>query len=689
MTTLARRGLRPPARRSAVVDELHGRPVADPYRWLEDATSPETAMWQAGQDELFEQVRDGWAARPAMLDQLTELLAVGYVSPPQAFGDRLFYHRLEPGQEYAVLVALIDGIERVVVDPLAWDPSGASTLEAWQPSWSGELVAVQFSVGGAEDSQLYVLRTATGEILDGPIDRVRKSAVGWLPDGERFYYVRRLAPELVPGEERYHRRVYLHRLGTDPSQDVLIFGEGRDRTEFYSVSVQPPGPLLVLTGSVGAGAGASRDVWIADVAGDAASSPRLRPVQSGMSCRTTVRSGADPDTLYLQTDSAAVRGRVVAVSAAEPDRNWDELVAEDPEAVLTDFAVLSDPVPVALVSRRRHAVSEIEVLELSGGTSMGLLELPGPGVTGRVSAAPDGRRAWFSFTDPGCSPIVLSYHDGTVSRWPAASSSNTEPAVITKQISFASLDGTEVRMFVMSATGRPDRPRPTILNGYGGFGAVMAPDYRAEALAWVRAGGVFAVACLRGGGEEGSDWHRAGTGLGKHRVFEDFEAAADELVGQGWTTPALLGIYGGSNGGLLVGAALTRRPESYAAVVCMAPLLDMVRYELSGMGPSWRREYGTVEDPAEFENLLAYSPFHAVRVGARYPSVLFTVFEGDSRVDLLHARKMCAALQHADGAGVPILLRTERGVGHGARTVSSGAQLLADCLAFFADRLGL
>jgi prolyl oligopeptidase len=244
-------------------------------------------------------------------------------------------------------------------------------------------------------------------------------------------------------------------------------------------------------------------------------------------------------------------------------------------------------------------------------------------------------------------------------------------------------------MFIVAPSGVPDRPRPTILTGYGGFGASMVSAYLPEALAWAKAGGVYAAACLRGGREEGEQWHQDGRGPHKQNVFDDFDAAADHLVRTGWTTPGRLGILGRSNGGLLVGATVTQHPEKYGAVVCLAPLLDMVRYERSGMGPSWVPEYGSAEDPEQLSTLLAYSPYHRVEPGIAYPPVLLGVADGDTRVDPLHARKMCAALQFASSGPGPVVLRAEHGVGHGMRSLSSSVALQADCLAFLATHLGL
>jgi prolyl oligopeptidase len=260
--------------------------------------------------------------------------------------------------------------------------------------------------------------------------------------------------------------------------------------------------------------------------------------------------------------------------------------------------------------------------------------------------------------------------------------------VDTRQVTYTSRDGTEVRMLVMARPGGSG-PRSAVLYGYGGFGVPLTPAYSASILAWVEAGGVYAVANLRGGSEEGEDWHRAGMLASKQNVFDDFHAAAEKLIADGWTTSARLGISGGSNGGLLVGAALTQRPDLYAAVVCSAPLLDMVRYERFGLGATWNVEYGSADVPAELGWLLSYSPYHHVRAGVAYPAVLFTTFDSDTRVDPLHAWKMCAALQHATSSDRPVLLRNEMRVGHAARSVSRSVDLTVDTLAFLAAETGL
>ncbi|MFC9389774.1 prolyl oligopeptidase family serine peptidase [Streptomyces venezuelae] len=706
MTTDARPTRRPypHAERQDVVQELHGLRVPDPYRWLEDAEDAATLRWSAEQQELYASERASWDDLERWRSEVAALGAVDRVWSPKVRGDRVFWLRQDAGQEHPVLVVAEagspDSTPRVLLDPSVLDPSGRTVLDAWEPSVEGGLLACQVSRDGTEDSLLRVIDVATGQTVDGPIDRVRKSSVGWLPGGAAFYYVRHLDPRLNPGEERYHRRVCLHRVGTAPDADAVVFGEGRDKTQFYSVSVTADGRWLGVTATLGTGRGT--DLHLADLTAAPLDRPLLRPVQEGMDAATRLHAvpGTGPqDPVWLRTDRDAARGRVVACRPSELHLGpaaWREVVPERPGAVLTHLVVLSGPElkhPLGLAAWTRDTVAELTVHDLVEGRQVATVPLPGTGAVGDFSAgAPGGHEAWFAYTDFVTPVRVLRFDARTLRVTGWERDARQAPAVagaVTRQVAFPSRDGTTVRMFVISPTGRPDVPRPALLTGYGGFGRTMSPRYRALVLAWVRAGGVFAWAGLRGGGEEGEAWHRAGSGRHKQNTFDDFAAAADRLLDEGWTEPGRIAIMGGSNGGLLVGAALTQRPAAYAAVVCMSPLLDMVRYELSGLGPSWTPEYGSARDPAALRVLLGYSPYHRVTPGTAYPAVLLTAADGDTRTDPLHARKMCAALQHATTGPGPILLRLEHGVGHSDRAASRAAALQAECLTFLAQRVGL
>ena len=697
----------PAARRLDLVEDLHGYRVADPYRWLEDADSPQTRQWLAAEDELWAGYRAGLPRGDEFTARVRELLRVGSVGLPTWRGPTRFAMRRDPDQEHAVLYVSdheISGMsERALIDPVAMDSTGRTTLDAWQPDKEGRLLAYQLSHGGDEESLLRVMDVATGELIDGPIDRCRYSGVAWLPGGKAFYYTRRLPPEAVPaGEAQYHRRVYLHVVGTAPETDTEVFGAGRDKTTYYGASVSRDGRWLIISASVGTAP--REDVWIADLTACDPAAPALVPLMVGLDAMASPRVGRD-GKLYVFTDLDAPRGRIcVADPTAPGPAGWRDLVAQDPSAVLRSYAILDGPElarPVLVVSRTRHAISEVSVHDLATGEFLRALELPGIGTVGGVGERPEGgHEAWFGYTDYTTPAVVLRYDatTGTLDTWAAPpgaaglSEQGQPPAVTASQVTYHSKDGTQVRMVIIEPGGETrgrSEARSCILYGYGGFDISQTPGYSANILAWVEAGGVYAVAGLRGGSEEGEEWHRAGMLDRKQNVFDDFHAAAEYLIETGVTARSRLAVWGGSNGGLLVGAAVTQRPDLFAAAVCSAPLLDMVRYERFKIGETWNVEYGSAAKPEELGWLLGYSPYHHVREGVEYPAVLFTVFGNDTRVDPLHGYKMCAALQHATASGRPVLLRAEGQVGHGPRAVSLTAAQAGDCLAFVAQQTGL
>ena len=689
----------PPAERLDLVEDLHGHVVADPYRWLEDPADPRTREWSAAQDGLARSWLDALPGRAALESRLGELLRTGSVSAPVWRAGRAFYTRRGPDQDHPVLlVREVDGSERVLLDVSALDPTGRTTLDSWTPSLEGELLAYQVSVGGDEHSLLHVLDVASGELVEGPIDRCRYSPVGWLPGGAEFFYVRRLAPELVPADEAlFHRRVWRHRVGADPATDVNVHGDGLDHTYYYGLTVSQDGRWLVVNGSPGT---VRRDsVWLADLHG----SGELRQVVADaddIRCSAWVASDG---RLYLLTTLDAPRFRLCVADPERPDRAaWTELVAEQPDSVLDGARLIPGTAerPATLVlARTRHAVSELHLHDPATGAPTGRIPLPGTGSVHGLSTVDvrterDRDVLWFGWTDFTTPHGVRSYTLGAdrTELAEAAPGVADLPELHTQQVAYTSADGTAVRMFLVSAGPDPDLPRPALLTGYGGFALGRGPAYSATTLAWVQAGGVWALASLRGGDEEGEEWHRAGMRGNKQNVFDDFHAAAEKLIADGWTTPQQLAITGGSNGGLLVGAALTQRPELYRAVVCSAPLLDMVRYERFLLGRLWAEEYGSAAVPEELAWLLSYSPYHRVRPDTAYPATLFTVFESDSRVDPNHARKMCAALQAAtssDPTKHPVLIRRETEVGHAGRSVSRTAALAVDQISFLANATGL
>ena len=676
----------PPASRLDLVEVLHGHKVADPYRWLEDPSAPEAIAWSQAQDELFRDWIEARGSRRVWRERLGRLLEAGLVAVPVVRGGRWFFERRRAGQEHPVLlVREADGSERTLIDPAALSEDGTVTLDGWYVSLEGTRLAYQLSQGGDEEPLLWVLDVATGQVLEGPVEWTRYCVVAWLPGGQEFFYGRRLGPELVPeGEERFHRRVWRHRVGTSVDDDELVFGAGRDKTEYHFLSVSDDGRWLVVAASLGTAP--RNDLYIADLDGDGV----LRAVQEGVDAESLGKVERD-GLLWLRTSLGAPRFRIVTADPADPaPGHWREVVAEPEEGVLEGFVLTDDAVVVA---RTLHAIGGVSVHERADGTTRGSVPLPGPGTVLGLGVRPEGRHeVWIGYSDFTTPPRVYHYEvsTGQLELWEDAPGAVELPEIVVGQQTYRSRDGTEVRMFVLHRKGlEADGTRPAVLYGYGGFDLAVTPTYSATVGAWVEQGGLYALAGLRGGSEEGEAWHRAGMREHKQNVFDDFAAAAEHLISAGWTRPDRLAISGGSNGGLLVGAALTQRPDLFRAVACSAPLLDMVRYERFGLGETWNDEYGRADDPVELGWLYGYSPYHHVVGGTAYPAVLLTVFDSDTRVDPVHARKLCAALQWASASDRPVLLRAEPEVGHGPRSVGRTIELQADVLAFLADQTGL
>jgi prolyl oligopeptidase len=685
----------PTAERSSVVEEMHGTAVPDPYRWLEDAQDARTRVWVEEQQQLTDAHRTDWSMRDHFVESVAALLGAGAVSIPVHRGERVFFTRREPGQQFGVLfVRDDDGTERVLIDPIQLDPTGATTLDAWQPSKEGDRLAYQISEGGTEESVLYVMDVANAEVIDGPIDRCRYSPIAWIPGGEQFYYVRRLPPEVLPeSEQGFHRRVMLHSVGGNADHDPIVFGAGMTITNYYGVEVSRDGQWLQI--SAAEGTEPRNDLWVADLTSTPADRPALQMVQADVDAQTSLTFGRD-GRIYVSTDLDAPRGRLAVTTPGQwAAEQWRDLVPEDPEQVLESVALLDGDElddDLLLVVSTAHGVARMDLRRAADGAVLQEVELPGAGtVAGPIERPEGGPIVWFAYTDHTSVPTIYSFdaRDQSIAVYTAPPGQVDVPDAHSRLVEYTSADGTTVRMFVISPTADPDRPRPTVLYGYGGFGIPMQPGFSAAILSWVQAGGVWAVACLRGGGDEGESWHRDGMLDKKQNVFDDFHAAAEYLSREGWTTPEELGIYGGSNGGLLVGAAMTQRPELFNAVVCVAPLLDMIRYTTSELGPTWTVEYGDPEDPEQFGWLHAYSPYHRVREGTDYPATMFAVFDNDTRTDPMHGRKMCAAVQAATVGDRPILLRTEGNVGHGARKLDAAVEETADTLAFLAHWTGM
>ncbi|MDI3341232.1 MAG: prolyl oligopeptidase family serine peptidase [Sphaerobacter sp.] len=651
--------MHPPATRIVpVIEVLHGHTIVDLYRWLEDDHSPETRAWVAAQNAYTRHVLDTPAARPIRA-RLEALLAIDDVAAPVPRGGRVFYLRRAGRANQPRLYLREAGTERVLLDPNRESAAGTTALDWWYPSPDGRLVAFGYSQDGDEESVLQILDVARGTLLPERIARTRFCSLAWLPDASGFYYTRHPQPGEVPaGEERYHRKVFLHRLGDNPAHDPLVFGDGLPAEAMPSVWLAPDGRWLLVTVRHG---WSRADLYLQD---------RTRP-EAGF---TPVMEGEDAlvegwihrGRLYLLTNLGAPRYRVLAVAPERPARAaWQEVIPEPAEARIEQVLPVGDRLVVQALER---ATARLTLHDLEGRL-LRTVDLPGLGTVSGLSGEPEGDRAFFRFESFTVPPTLYrcAVDDGTLAAWATVAAPLDPAAYTTEQVWYRSADGTRVSMFIVAPRGTPrDGSAPALLTGYGGFDISRTPTFDRRLLFWLERGGVYALPNLRGGGEYGEAWHRAGMLERKQNVFDDFIAAADYLVAEGYTRPERLAILGGSNGGLLVGAALTQRPDLFRAVVCQVPLLDMLRYHHFLIARLWIPEYGSADDPEQFPALAAYSPYHRVVDGTAYPAVLLTTAESDTRVAPLHARKMAARLQAATSSGRPVLLRVETAAGHGA-----------------------
>ncbi len=681
----------PAAPKRSVVDVYHGIRVEDPYRWLEDGTSEETTVWTEAQNRRTTEVMKQLPQKKALSEKLLTLMSGELVGAPVYRKDRLFYTKRKPGANQPVLcVRELSGgsTERVLVDPNLASEQGLLALDWWYPSDDGGMVAYGCSVGGDEWSVLRVKNVDTGEDLRERIERTRMASVTWDRDNSGFYYSRYPKPgEAPPGEENYNHHLFHHRLGDDPSEDPKVFGEGRAKDEFYRTCFSDSGEYLVLT--VGHG-WSSSDLYVRDQ--DAPGSA-FTPIVEGVPAIFEVVA-AIGDTLYVLTNSGAPRWRIAAVDLSHPSLdNWRDVVPQDPDLTIQEAKICGDCI---LVSGLVDASSRLFVFELDG-SSKREIPLPMLGTVSALAAQLHSPEVFFRFESFALSPIIFRlYVDGSGAPQVFVSSDQPEGAekVAVSQVFYKSKDGTRIPMFILEKKGpRLAGPRPTVLTGYGGFNLGRTPSYFESAIPWLLAGGVYAVANLRGGNEYGEEWHKAGMRENKQNVFDDFIAAGHYLVDSGITDRSRLGIWGRSNGGLLVGAALTQKPDLFAAVSCGVPLLDMVRYHKFLIAYLWCSEYGNPDVPEEFPYLYAYSPYHKAQEGLIYPAVYFYTAMSDSRVDPMHARKMTARLQEVQkstGWTNPILLRVESEAGHGVgKPVHKIVLEQAEIWAFMAWRLGL
>jgi prolyl oligopeptidase len=674
-------------------------------------------------------ILDPLPGRERIKRELTELVSIGVLGTPQVGGKYFFYIRREGSQNQPLLLVRegVQGKDRTLIDVNLLSADGTVALDWWSPSDDGKYVAYGTSHGGSEQSILHIVETDSGKMLPDTIDRARNANVAWKRDSSGFYYGRTPKKGDVPaGEEVYHIKIFYHALGSDPDKDPMMVGERASAQDVPVAQLADDDDRWLMT-TVYVGF-TKTEIYLQDVK---AGTP---PVEITQGKDFIYYGEILRGQLYVFTNEGAPHYRVFRVDAEKPAREfWHEIIPQS-DAVLRNVVLIHGNL---FALYQKDVTSRLRIFS-DDGRFLSDVNLPGLGTVTALGGKWDSEEAFFGFQSFTVPPSVYRVgfslghskafdrrdreeHNAAAAKgdrvegqaqveasgaqapgaqtpelWAQVDVPAIDPSAYeVKQLWFSSKDGTKVPMFVFHKKGLAlNGKNPTLLTGYGGFNISLTPSFAGDRFLWLERGGVFAVANLRGGAEFGEDWHRAGMLEKKQNVFDDFIAAAEYLIAQKYTDKDHLAIRGGSNGGLLVGVALTQRPELFRAVVCAVPLLDMLRYQHFQIAKLWIPEYGSADDPKQFDWLYAYSPYHHVKAGVEYPAVLFMTAESDSRVDPMHAKKMAALMQAEAANGQsrerPILLRIEPKAGHGVgKPITKQIEELTDVYSFLFWQLGV
>jgi prolyl oligopeptidase len=669
------------------VDTYHGIPVADPYRWLENPDSLESRAWIEAQNQLTFQFLSEIPARDRIRQRLTQLWDFERYSTPFKQGDRYFYFKNDGLQNQSVLYTLrsLEDEPTVLLDPNQLSEDGTVALAGLAISEDGHLLAYGLSTSGSDWMDWKVREVETGQDRPDLVKWVKFSGAAWTHDGQGFFYSRydEPSPESKLEGINYYQKLYYHRLGTCQSEDELIY-ERPDQKEWgFSGSVTEDGRYLII--SVWLGTDPRNLVFYKDLS--VLQSPVVELIHQFEANYSFV--GNDGPVFWFQTDLEAPRRRLLAIDTQHPDRShWREIIPQS-DNTLESVSVLNHQFVAAYL---QDAYNHVKIFDLQG-QFLREVSLPGIGSVGGFGGKQTDTETFYSYTSFTTPTTIYRYDmvtgQSTLFRQPKV---DFDPQQYeTRQVFYSSKDGTRIPMFLTFKQGLTlDGANPTLLYGYGGFGVSLTPAFSVSNLVWMELGGVYAVPNLRGGGEYGEEWHQAGMKLKKQTVFDDFIAAAEWLIGQRYTSSAKLAISGGSNGGLLVGACMTQRPDLFAAALPAVGVMDMLRFHQFTIGWAWTSEYGSPENLEEFRVLYGYSPLHQLKPGTAYPATLITTADHDDRVVPAHSFKFAAALQAAHRGNQPVLIRIETKAGHGAgKPTAKLIEESADKLAFLVRVLGM
>ncbi len=656
----------PKAKKIDHVDDYHSTKVADPYRWLENPDADDTRAWVEAQNNLTFGFLDQIPARAKLKERLTKLWNYEKYLPPFKEGGRYFYYKNDGLQNQNVLYVTdrLEGSPRVLLDPNTLSKDGTVALSGLAMSHDGKLMAYSLSSSGSDWQEWKVRDVITGKDLDDYLQWSKFSGASWTPDNKGFFYSRYDEPnEKTKLEDaNYFQKLYYHRIGTKQSEDVLVY-ERKDQKEWgFGGTVSEDGRYLII--NVWRGTDPKNLLFYKDLkAKDAKVVELIRDFEASYNF-----IGNDGAAFYFRTDLQAPRGRLMAIDTAKPDKpNWQEIVAESADTIDGESGV-SFVNEQFIVPYLKDARSNIKIFDLRG-KPVREIELPGIGTVQGFAGKRKDKETFYLFTGFTTPTTVYRYDlpTGKSTVWRAPKVDFNPSDYETKQVFYTSKDGTKVPMFITHKKGlKLDGNNPTYLYAYGGFNVSLTPAFSISNLVWMEMGGVYAQPNLRGGGEYGEAWHEAGTKLKKQNVFDDFIAAAEWLIANRYTSTPKLAIGGGSNGGLLVGACMTQRPDLFGAALPAVGVMDMLRFQKFTIGWAWTSDYGSSENADEFKALYKYSPLHNIKSGTAYPPTMVTTADHDDRVVPAHSFKFAATMQAAQAGSNPILIRIETKAGHGA-----------------------
>ena len=662
----------PKTRVDPVIETIHGVNISDPYRWLEDQQSPETRAWIDAQNAHTRSVLDPLPRRAAISRRLEELLKTDRFVTPVMRGGRYFFMRRLAGQnQYTICMRHgLHGSDEVLIDPNKSAGDHTTSVNIEDVSEDGKWLLYATREGGEDEVAITILDVDTHKEVDH-LGRALYWGVRFTPDKRDLYYSKRLTEG---------SRIYRHTIGKETAADEEIFGKGTGATESVAMDISRSGRYLGLY--IGHGWGKKTEVYVKDLRANGPIATVVNDIDADFTCEFA------GDRMYAQTNWNAPNGRIFAIDLAQPARaNWREIVPEA-KSVIESFSVAGGRLAVNYLE---NVNSHVKIID-TAGKPIRDISFPSLGTVTALTGRWESNEAFYVFTS-FAQPVTVYRYDvanGKQEIWARVKAPIDPEQFEVKQVWYPSKDKTHIPMFLVYKKGlKPDGNRPTLLTGYGGFLSNETPAFRTDAVIFAEHGGVFALPNLRGGGEFGEKWHSAGMLENKQNVFDDFIGAAEWLIENGYTRPSHLSIAGGSNGGLLVGAAMTQRPDLFQAVACEYPLLDMIRYQKFLLGKLWTPEYGSADDAKQFEVLHKYSPYQHVQKGVKYPAVLFVTGDSDTRVAPLHARKMTALMQASTGSNRPILLRYDTKAGHSAGLpVSKQVEELTDVFSFLLSEVG-